>query len=330
MKKRKLLALALAGVLGFGGLVSGLVSCQAPDPMSVHPSTSGSGGSGAVDPSGSSDPSGSVDPSGVVDPSEGTTPEVTGTTLAGGTDESLPASESESEPEPGETTDDLTGETSEEQAAETTPEATDLPAVQANEPPLSDLKEPAYFQDALFIGDSRTQGLMLYGTLYDAEFIYNKGYNVGQYFDTPASTGAGQMTGASFIRQHAGLYKDVYIGFGINETGWPLGNFIEYYRRVVQDIKANQSNAAIYVMSVLPVEASQDSHAYINNRVIREVNRAVAQMTLEEDVYFLDATPAVAGPDGAIPAGATPDGIHFDRDYVMKWQEYIQTHVAPR
>lgn len=195
-------------------------------------------------------------------------------------------------------------------------------------PPESEPKDPSYFASSLFIGDSRTQGLMLYGELYDAYYIYGKGMNVGDYFTKDLGIDGGG-TAAQIVLEHKGQYKDIYLGFGINECGWPLDGFIETYTGVIQHVKDLNPQANIYVQAILPVAASQNSDPYVNNTNIKRFNAAIEQMAVNLGIYYLDATPAVAGPDGCIPEDASPDGIHYDHAYVMKWQYFIQTHVAP-
>ncbi len=262
----------------------------------------------------------------VTDPSEPSEPEQTGRIVEPHTE----ASTSSAGTAPLTTSDtEETPNTSTEQTTEA-PERSEPTGPQyAARPEASAAKDPTYFADALFIGDSRTQGLMLYGTLYDANFVYNKGYNVGVFFKDVIKIGSAQQTGAAYVQSNAGNFKDVYIGFGINETGWPLTGFINTYREIVRFVKQHQAQANIYIMAILPVANSLDDHAYSNNKTIREFNLAMDQMADEENVYFLDASSVVAGNDGALPADASPDGIHFDRTYTMLWQEYIQTHVAP-
>lgn len=208
-------------------------------------------------------------------------------------------------------------------------EATALQTVSANLlPSEAPLKDPAYFADSLFIGDSRIQGLMLYGELYDANFIYGKGLNIGQYYKKQLDIDGGG-TAAELVAKNKGRYREVYIAFGINETGWPIDNFIDCYRDVVQDVMKKQPQANVYVQAILPVAHSQDNNQYVNNKVIRQFNARIEDMAQQLGVYYLDPTPAIAMEDGALPEDAATDGIHFGRSFVMKWQEYIQTHVVP-
>lgn len=194
--------------------------------------------------------------------------------------------------------------------------------------PQSPLKAEEAFKDSLFIGGSRIQGLMLYGRLFDAGYIYGKGFNVGRYYDTDLGIEGGG-TAAQLVARNAGKFKHIYLAFGINECGWPLPNFINAYTGVVRHVMENNPQAIIYVQAILPTTAKQESSPYFNNANLRKFNQAIAQMTADLGVYYLDPTSALAGADGRLPAEASPDGIHFNKSYVLKWQNYIQTHVAP-
>lgn len=202
-------------------------------------------------------------------------------------------------------------------------------APQGGRPALAGKKDSSYFADALFIGDSRTEGLLLYGTLYDADFIYNKGYNVGLYFSEAIKIGKETQTAADYLEARQGRYRDVYIGFGINETGWELDNFIAVYTRVVKHVMNTQEQANIYLQAILPVAKSLDGNTYVNNTMIRRFNAAIEKLADNLGIYYLDAGEAVSQADGSLPEGVAFDGIHYDRAYVAKWQDYIQTHVAP-
>ena len=197
--------------------------------------------------------------------------------------------------------------------------------------PETEAKQESYFADALFIGDSRTQSLMLYGSLYDADFISTRGYNAPQYFSEVISINGTETTGTDFVASKENSYKDVYLMLGTNELGYDLGVFLENYREVIQDVKAKQANANIYLNAILPVTKSKDdtNDAWgVKNSNIIAFNKALRQLADEEGICFLDASTSIANELGYLPEDISPDGVHFDKDTVDKWQKYIQTHVA--
>lgn len=197
--------------------------------------------------------------------------------------------------------------------------------------PETEAKPESYFADALFIGDSRTQSLMLYGSLYDADFISTRGYNAPQYFSEVISINGTETTGTDFVSSKENSYNNVYLMLGTNELGYDLGVFIENYRAVIKDVKAKQANANIYLNAILPVTKSKDdtNDAWgVKNSNIVIFNKALRQLADEEGIYFLDASAAIANELGYLPEDISPDGVHFDKSTVDKWQKYIQTHIA--
>lgn len=197
--------------------------------------------------------------------------------------------------------------------------------------PAKEAKPESYFADALFIGDSRTQSLMLYGTLYDADFVSTRGYNTPQYFSEVISINGTETTGTDFVGSKQNAYKDVYLMLGTNELGYDLGVFIENYRAVIKDVKAKQANANIYLNAILPVTKSKDDTNDVwgvKNSNIIIFNKELRKLADEEGIYFLDASSVIANEAGYLPEEISPDGVHFDKSTVDKWQSFIQTHVA--
>lgn len=223
--------------------------------------------------------------------------------------------------------------TSESQATtavpeETVPDPVITPFDAVTIPPQSEKKDDAYFAGSCFIGGSRIQGLMLYGTLYDAFFICDRGYSVDRYFNTDLGIEGGG-TGSDLLKKKKGSFREVYLAFGINELGWPLDSFIDFYGDVIFDVKKYQPEANIYVLAILPTSKEYDSDPYFSNANIKKFNEQIAELTRQYGVYYLDASEVIGTDNGALPEADSTDGIHFGRDYVLRWQEFIQQHVVP-
>ena len=95
------------------------------------------------------------------------------------------------------------------------------------------------FSDALFIGDSRTEALNVYGVVQGASFLSNKGLAVNTIF-TKASirTGSGMATVADALRQEP-QHKRVYIMLGINDLGWPsMETFTGNYSKLIDAVRS--------------------------------------------------------------------------------------------
>lgn len=187
--------------------------------------------------------------------------------------------------------------------------------------------DTAFFNDTAFIGDSRTEGLMLYTGLENATFYAHKGLNVSTYFTSKIiKSGYSKITIPEALGKQS--FKKVYIMLGINELGWAYESvFIQQYGELVDNVKSLQPDATIYVQAILPVtKEKSDSDAIFNNPKIDRYNELLQQMAQEKGVRYLAVNEAVGLDDGALPASASADGIHFDKEYCYRWLDYLTKH----
>ena len=201
------------------------------------------------------------------------------------------------------------------------PEAVDdLPSIQDNpgpalsEPydfsspvPLSDPVDAAYFDDAVFIGDSRTEGLFLNTGLSNATPLAHMGLMVDTVFTKPLFNVDGEKVW---------VYSSV---------------FVQKYGEIIDAIREINPEAIIYIQAIMPVSQTvSDSHSYIKNSKISAYNRLLQGLAEEKQVYYLDTAGAVAGEGRSLPEDAAPDGIHLARSYCEKWLDYLIDHTAPQ
>lgn len=194
----------------------------------------------------------------------------------------------------------------------------------------SDPVEDTYFEDAVFIGDSRTEGLKLYSGLKSATFLCGRGMTVKTAINntlSDTSTGAG-MTVVQAVQNKR--YGKVYIMLGMNELGWVNNDiFYQTYQDLVQQIKQAAPGATIYIQTLMPVTAwKSEKHDYVKNEKIKVYNELIEKLAREEKVYLLDTFQAVVGPDGTLPDEATSDGIHLNKAYCKIWLAYLRTHTV--
>ena len=101
---------------------------------------------------------------------------------------------------------------------------------------------PELFADALFIGDSRTVGLMEYGNLGDALVFANTGMNVFEVGKAQVKTSAGKKQTLDEVLSEQQFGK-IYIMLGLNELGYPPQSIVKKYRSVLEEIKEKQPSA---------------------------------------------------------------------------------------
>ena len=189
-------------------------------------------------------------------------------------------------------------------------------------------KNLVFDETVAFIGDSRTQGFIMYNGLKDVQdYSY-----VGLMVDTAVSkkfvkTSNGEKI--TLLEDMKGKnIKRVYIMLGVNELGWSYPQvFKSKYKELIKEIKKIKPNAQIYVQSIIPVTKSRDkSDKYFNNTRIEQYNKLVKEVALEENVEYLNVQSALVNSEGYLPEETSPDGIHIGKSYCEKWLEYLKNN----
>lgn len=192
----------------------------------------------------------------------------------------------------------------------------------------NDKKDVKFDDKVAFIGDSRTQGLIMYtGLTKINDYSY-----IGLMVDSAIKK--------EFVKTSNGkkvtLLEDmknkdidtVYIMLGVNELGWAYPEVFKLkYKELIEKIREIKPNINIYVQSIIPVTKEIDStNKYINNNRIKKYNDLIKELANELDVKYLDVASALVNDEGYLPSKASIDGIHVDRDYCLKWLEYLKNN----
>ncbi|MBP3271648.1 MAG: hypothetical protein J6M17_05395 [Ruminococcus sp.] len=182
------------------------------------------------------------------------------------------------------------------------------------------------FSDACFIGDSRTVGLEMNSDKAKADFFASQGLNISSALDEPAILLADGSYGTVLQGVSGKQYKRIFIMFGINELGWPSPEvFVSDYVDLVNQVKAVQPQAQIYIESVLPVSylAANEDAVFTNENIDNFNEQYVKQVAAQTGTTYLDVNSWFKDETGALPVDAAADGIHFVREYCLKWIDLL-------
>lgn len=187
-----------------------------------------------------------------------------------------------------------------------------------------------YFDDAVFIGDSRVVSLYEYSDWKDATYYCSSGMTLGGVFKDPSGRwkdGNWKVNIADALQQEQ--YKKVYIMLGINDMGvGDLDYFMNHYTDMVNQIHEWQPDAIIYIMSIMNVSAERNAQGdYINNEAIRVRNERLKELDNGRDTFYLDINSVVCDENGCLNAEYTFDGVHLYAQYVPLWTDYLKTHA---
>ena len=195
--------------------------------------------------------------------------------------------------------------------------------------PESEPVEEGYFADAVFLGDSRTEGFHLYSGLEEGQYLYAVGATVESVF-----TKATQETEAGKVPMLDALADmdcgKVYIMLGVNELGWPKADmYREQYGKVIDRIREEHPEAVVVIQSLLPVSAKQEAKgSYVNNERISVYNGMLEELSAEKDCPYLNVAEAVTGEDGCLREELTSDGVHLNTAGCKVWLDYLRTHMV--
>lgn len=185
-----------------------------------------------------------------------------------------------------------------------------------------------YFDDALFIGDSRTVGISEYGDLNNATFFANTGMSVYNVFEKNVSV---PQVGKLKLEQLL-TYKEfgkIYIMLGINELGYNQEKTLKKYKDLLKFVQEKQSNAIIYIEANLHVAAERSNKdKTINNININKINNEISKLADNEKIFFIDVNEKFDDENGNLSSNYTQDNVHIYAKYYKEWSDWLSQNAV--
>ena len=241
----------------------------------------------------------------------------------GGTDGSGSASDPATEPGSGSVTGTVTadGPSGSVPPAPTDTGVTDSPTTAAPEEPINPTE---YYKDTLFIGDSRTAGLYIYGRIEGASYFARTSMNVGNCFNSSKSeTGTGSLSLEAYLKKNR--FGKIYILLGINEIGYSYDWIVTRYEKLISRLQELQPGAVIVIQSNMHVTKakSDSSPKTFNNTRINELNRRLSELADGKKVFYLSFESIFDGADGNMNPDYSGDGVHLKAKSYKIWRDYL-------
>ena len=184
-----------------------------------------------------------------------------------------------------------------------------------------------YFDDAVFIGDSRTVGLYEYGGLDDAVFYATTGLNIYDLWTEKMCEVDGKMVTLEEAPSTQTFGK-IYFQIGINEMGrGTIDGFMEAYAQTVAKFQELQPDAIIFVQGIMRVtkEKSENDEIF-NNEGINARNERIAELADNRSIFYIDMNEVVCDKEGNLDDSLTFDDIHLFGSKYGIWVEFLQEH----
>ena len=190
--------------------------------------------------------------------------------------------------------------------------------------------EESYFSDALFVGDSLTDGIRIYDVFAGFKTVTKVGISpttatTTTFYETEDGRELTMVEAIEYLQP-----KKLYVMLGTNGLNWAsIESLISGFDEFIDAVQTRMPNLDIIIESIPPttLETATERPSYTRENV-DAYNAALLELAMRRGLYFLDVHAAVVGSDGYLPEEiAAPDGIHFQISGYSIWKEYLLTHT---
>lgn len=172
------------------------------------------------------------------------------------------------------------------------------------------------FEQAMFLGDSLSEGLGIYGYVKEKNVLAVKGLNL--------------LTAKDYIKKIAKKKpKYVFVMLGINDLNcesFSMDYNEKNYRKLIEKIHKKSPDTKVYVESLLPVTSGfAKEHKQLSNKRIVKFNARLAKLSTEYDyTTYVDLHSLYVNEKGNLPKKISADGYHLLSSAYEPWIEYIK------
>lgn len=184
-----------------------------------------------------------------------------------------------------------------------------------------------YFDDALFIGDSRTVGLQEFGGLENAAYFAESGIgNSGLYYDYIYVDGYGTYDLEGLLQEYK--FGKIYIASGVNGIGAGAESTFEDFMKIVDLVRQYQPDALLYIQANIKVTYDFAYGNYnCNNELLKEYNDLLATLDDGETTFYLDVSKPFETTNGDLADEKSYDGLHLYPEAYAEWGQFLLNHA---
>lgn len=195
-----------------------------------------------------------------------------------------------------------------------------------NQPKSFTTVTDSYFDDAVFIGDSRTVGISEFSGIENATFLCKTSLSIYDYEKKKITYNNKKTSVKEVLSQES--FGKIYLMVGINECG--IGTpetFYKLYQEVVNDIRTLQPDALIFLeANLLVTKQKSDTEKSITNQNILARNEKIASLANQTDTFYIDINESSLCKEGALIAEYTWDQVHIKAQYYQVWKDFLLKH----
>ena len=204
------------------------------------------------------------------------------------------------------------------------PTPTPTPTPEPTPEPTPTPVPESFFDHTLFIGDSKTDGMRMWGRLGQAQYFCGTNYSVYNIFEKKGSDEAFKNATLDSVLA-SNEYDQIYILLGYNECGYPYESLMDQFRYVISRVHKAQPKARIILHGIMHASAHTASvYSYYTVENIEAVNDGLRQLAEEnEGIWYVDCNAPFCDADGYLLGEVSADGEHLSPDYTALWAREI-------
>lgn len=173
-----------------------------------------------------------------------------------------------------------------------------------------------FFSNALFIGDSITEGISAYGLLDASNILAAKGLTISK----------AEKEMDTIVKRHP---EKIYILLGSNDLlyGMDSEEFSSDYIEFIQHIKDKLPETKIYIQSIFPVSRNIEiEKPLLSNSRIDEFNVNLKKKAEAQGIGYIDISSLLKDGSGIMNKEYTSDGIHVKYKFYSIWLDCVKNN----
>ena len=204
---------------------------------------------------------------------------------------------------------------------------TEPPTLPVSEPEAPSVEE-SWFDDVLFIGDSRIVGQRNNTRLGKADYFCDVGMTVYNAMEWSVNDVGFEETRLQPLLESK-KYGKIIISLGLNESYLYTSSIIDGYRELIGTIRQSQPDAVFILNGIMTLgrwkSSSQPCFALSN---IYAINEAIEDLAAEAGAYYIDINPFIADAEGYLPSELSGDGCHLYMTSDPMWARWLRQQMA--
>ncbi len=184
-----------------------------------------------------------------------------------------------------------------------------------------------YFDNALFIGDSRMVGFSIYRKYPNATYFCYQSASAFNILDTEMDVeGYGNVKLTDLLTLHK--FDKIYITLGINSTATGIPNHSSHYKSLLDVVTITQPQAIVYLMANMHVtDEINTNNVQVNNYNINLVNDFIKKFADNRQMFYLDPNEMYDDENGNLIKELTSDNAHVYIRHYDRYLYFLLTHA---